>query len=296
MRFMTLVAVSYTHLDVYKRQDLARRYPDPKSLLYFWGYKLLADGVGGIHTAWLTEPYSDRPDTCGYPLAKPELMREWVLDVEKRGFGVHVHAVGNKAVEFSLDTFAEAEALGYIKKQRNSITHCDLVNDRDFPRFREHHIVAALQPAMLAPQAKWQDNLHPSHFGERMKNAWAVKRIYEQAAAVSFSSDSPVTVINPMNNIFAATQRIHADGNPPGGIHPEQKVSVAQCLYAYTYGGAYQLGKESWVGSLAVGKIADICVLDHNIFNIPPEQYKAVRSCFTMINGQVVYEKPVENR
>ena len=270
---------------------LAAQYPSREALIHFWGYKCLMDGVGGIHTAWMTAPYADKPDTTGYPLLNPKTMLERLLHIEKAGYGVHLHACGTRAVEYGLDMIEQAQKAGYVTKQRNTITHCDTVNDKDFPRFKELGVIASLQPDMLAPTRSYEDNFYPQRFGEKlMYNAWANRRIFDHAGVVSFSSDSPVTLAHPMYAIYRATQRIHDDGTPAGGIHPEQKVSLSECLWAYTYGGAYQLGKEDLLGTLEAGKIADITVLNRNIFTTQPQEYRSIEACLTLVEGKVVYK------
>ena len=292
LRINTTVRIIEDEDFIKKGQRLALRYSDREGKIYFWGYKLVADGVGAIRTAWMTDSYADDPHTKGYPLMDPGKMREGIIKAEKIGYGVHIHACGTRAVEFALDTFEEAESLGLIKDQRNSITHLDSINDKDFPRFKALNVTASLQPDMLAPTPGWVQNLYPVRFGEKlMRNSWAIRRIFDNSNVVSFSSDSPVTVAKPMNNIFRATQRLHDDGTPKGGINPEQKVSLSQCLWAYTYGGAYQLGKEDILGTLEVGKLADITVLDRNLFKCEPDDYRKTEALLTMIDGKIVYDK-----
>jgi predicted amidohydrolase YtcJ len=271
---------------------LLDRYPDrERGLIRFWGFKALLDGVGGAHTAWMTEDYDDAPGNRGYPLGNPDVIRRRVLDVEGRGYGVHLHACGTRAVEFGLDMIEEARKNGLLRGQRNTITHCDTVNEKDFARFGDLGVIASLQPDMLAPTHAWADNIYPRRFGEKlMKNAWANRRLFDSAPAVSFSSDSPVTIANPMFDLFRATQRIHDDGNPPGGIHPEQKLTPGECLWAFTYGGACQLGREKVLGTLEPGKLADIAVLNKNIFDAAPEEYLSTESLLTLLDGRIVYQ------
>ena len=287
------LTVLFTYNNEYQTagEKLAARYNERDALIHFWGYKGLVDGVGGIHTAWMTDGYDDKPDVRGYPLLDPQIMKERVLWIEKNGWGVHLHACGTRAVEYGLDMIEQAVQEGFMVGQRNTITHCDTVNDKDFPRFRELGVVASLQPDMLAPTYSYADNFYPQRFGERlMRNAWANRRIFDSADVVSFSSDSPITPAHPMYDIYRATQRIHDDGTPAGGIRPEQKAALSECLWAYTYGGAYQLGREDLLGTLEVGKIADITVLDRNIFAADPENYRKTLACLTMVEGKIVYQ------
>jgi predicted amidohydrolase YtcJ len=275
-----------------KAKALEARFPGREGTVAFWGFKGLLDGVGGTHTAWMTDDYADAPGCKGYPLIDPELIKSRVLDAEEKGYGVHLHACGTRAVEYGLDMIEEAVSRGFARGQRNTITHCDTTNDNDFARFGELGVVASLQPDMLAPTLGYADNLYPRHFGEKlMKNAWANRRFFDSAKVVSFSSDSPVTVANPMCNVFRAVRRVHNDGLPLDGIHPEQKAALSECLWACTYGGAYQLAREDILGTLEAGKLADIVVMDRNLFAVEPEEYAAATARMTVMNGRVVYEK-----
>jgi predicted amidohydrolase YtcJ len=271
--------------------ELAKTFPDKNERIYFWGFKALIDGVGGVHSAWMTEPYADRPDSCGYPLMNPDTMKERILACEKAGYGVHMHTCGTRAVEFALDCVEAARESGYVHSQRNTITHCDAMNAKDFIRFKELDVVAALQPDMLTPTPSYADNFYPEFFGERlMATCWATRTMFDNARIVSFSSDAPVGVAGSMDEIFRATQRVHNDGTPAGGIHPEQKISIAESLWAFTYGGAYQLGREDMLGTLEARKFADIAVLDHNLFTCEPREIQETAALLTMIDGEVVYE------
>lgn len=293
MRISTVCYLNDSKDPISEGKALSEKYPDKKGKISFWGYKLLTDGVGNIHTAWMLEPYGDAPDNFGYPYTPPEKMRELILSAEKEGFGVHVHAVGDRSTRFTLDIFEEAKNLGYIKNQRNTITHLDCVNEKDFKRFGELGIIASVQPSMLTPTLSFEDNSLPQIFGpgERFRNCWATKRLFESAKVVSFSSDSPVTGATIVENLFAATQRKHPSGTPVEGINPDQRVSVADCLWAYTYGGAYQLGREDVLGTLEAGKLADVVVFNKNLFACDPHEYWDLASLLTIVDGEVVFEK-----
>lgn len=271
---------------------LAELYPDPKASLCFWGVKVIVDGVGGTRTAWMTDPYADAPDTYGYPLLDEDILRRRMLEALKNGYGIHCHACGSRAAQFCLDVIEEAAELGYLKPElRNTITHNDTVNSRDFARYGQFEVIANMQPEMLCPTHSYADNLYPQRLGELLANSWANRSLFDNTGYVSFSSDSPVTLPNPMHGIYRATQRIHDDGTPKEGIHPEQKVSLSESLWAYTYAAAYQLNREQLLGSLEIGKLGDVIVLDKNIFLAAPEEYRSIESELTIFNGKIVYQK-----
>lgn len=279
-----------SYLDVGAK--LAEKYPDIERFITFWGYKVIGDGVGGAHTAWMTEPYADDPTTCGGCLLDPDEMKRRVLACAKSGRGVHVHACGTHTVQHALDCFEEAVKRGYVAGQRNCITHCDTVNAEDFPRFRALGIVAALQPDMMAPTPTYETDFYRPYFGDKVYElAWANRTMFDNCDYISFSSDSPVGFAGKLDQVFRSTQRVFNDGKPEGGIHPEQKIGISEALWAFTWGGAYQLGKESIKGSLEVGKHADIAVLDHNLFTCDPGDIQGTESVLTLIDGRIAYER-----
>lgn len=290
LRLSTSVLINSCDDYIERSRELAEKYPDKEAPITFWGCKVLADGVGGAHTAWMTDPYADDPSTSGDCLLPPEVMMDKVLKCQEAGFPVHVHACGTRAVEYALDIFEEAEKRG-IKHDRNSITHCDTVNAKDFPRFRELGITAALQPDMMAPTPRYESDFYHVYFGEKVYElAWANRTMFDNCDYISFSSDSPVGFAARLDQIFRATQRVFNDGKPAGGVHPEQKITVSEALWAFTYGGAYQLMKDDIIGSLEVGKRADIAVLDHNLFTCDPSEIKGTESALTLFDGRIVHE------
>ena len=115
--------------------------------------------------------------------------------------------------------------------------------------------------------------------------------MFDNCDYISFSSDSPVGFAGALDQVFRSTQRVFNDGKPEGGINPEQKISISEALWAYTWGGAYQLGKEEIKGSLEVGKHADIAVFEHDLFTCDPGLIQKTESELTLIDGRIVYEK-----
>lgn len=272
-------------------QKMAERYPNIEDFITFWGFKVIGDGVGGAHTAWMCEPYADDPSTSGGCLLEPEEFRRRILACEETGMPVHVHACGTRTVEYALDCFEEAVKAGYVQGQRNCITHCDTVSPKDFPRFRELGVVAALQPDMLAPTPTYETDFYRKTFGDAVyKYAWANRSMFDNCDYISFSSDSPVGFAGKLDQVFRSTQRTFNDGLPVGGIHPEQKISVSEALWAFTWGGAYQLNKEGIKGSLECGKFADVVVFDHNLFTCDPKDIQITESQLTLVNGRIAYD------
>ena len=274
-------------------EKLAKRFPDNKSNVYFYAIKCFFDGVGIGHTSWQLHPFHDKPDWSGEPMIPEEILRQETLTAIASGQHIHIHACGDKSVRKALDWWEEAQNKGLTKpRQRYTITHNDTVDPQDIPRFAKLGVVASMQPDMLAPCLKWEDNLYPSRYGEKLsQTAWPCRSFIDSGVVLAFSTDAPVGLLDPMMNIYRAVTRLHADGKPEGGWIPEQKISLANALWAYTYGSAYQLGKEKFLGTLEVGKKADITVLNKNLFAIEPEEYLGTKAKLTVFNGKVVYEK-----
>lgn len=293
LRVNTCVLINEGDDFVEKAQKLAECYGDKERFITFWGYKVIGDGVGGAHTAWMVEPYADDPTCTGGCLLDPEDMKRRILECERSGFPVHIHACGTATVRHGLDCFEAALEQGFCdKNRRNVITHCDTVCAEDFPRFRELGVVAALQPDMMAPTPTYETDFYRPFFGDEVyKLAWANRTMFDNCDYISFSSDSPVGFAGTLDQVFRSTQRVFNDGKPEGGINPEQKISVSEALWAFTWGGAYQLGKEELKGSLEVGKRADIAVFEHDLFTCDPSLIQKTESELTLIDGRIVYDK-----
>ncbi len=278
---------------VERGNDYEKRFPDIKSDVWFYGFKLFYDGVGIAYTGWQVNPYNDRPDWCGEPVLPKEVLKAKTQEAIRSGRHVHIHCTGDMAVRYALDQWEEALNNGWTKPgQRFAITHNDTAQACDIERFAKLGVIASLQPDMLAPYPKYENNLYPSRYGdELMKTAWAVKSFFDSGAMVSFSTDTPVSLIDPMRQVYRAVTRCHDDGLPEGGLVPEQKISLSEALWAYTYGSAYQLGKEDFLGTLEPGKKADIAVLDKNLFAVDPSEYIGTKARMTIKNGDIVYKK-----
>jgi len=203
-----------------------------------------------------------------------------------------VHAIGDAACRVVLDAFehsahgASAHAAGAPAGLRNRIEHVQLLHGDDIGRFKRLGIIASMQPLhatsdMLIAERYW---------GARSAGAYAWKSLLDSGAALAFGSDCPVEVCDPIAGIHAAVTRRRADGTPgPHGWRPEQKITVEQAVRAYTLGAAYAAGRESELGSIEDGKLADLTVLDADIFSIDPHEIRNVKASAVIVGGQVVF-------
>lgn len=251
--------------------------------------KGLIDGVTPTHTAFLSEPYTDDPTTCGGdPDWTYEEYERGILAANAAGFGVRIHAIGDKAVRWCIDAYEKSNEVNDAANKgiKNAIEHIETIIPEDIPRIGAAGIVASMQPEHL-PQ---DNNDKLTRLGlERAKTEWAFKSIQDGGAVLAFGSDYPVATFSPFSGMYYAITRNSYEGEPTG-FNPEEKLSLYDTLRAYTYGGAYVSDMEDEVGTLEVGKLADIAVLDRNLFTIDVEDIKSTQSILTMVDGKIVYE------
>ncbi|MFD0693523.1 amidohydrolase [Paenibacillus sp. GCM10027628] len=276
--------------DLERARYLRETYASGK--LRYSGLKQFLDGVPAIYTALLIDPYSDRPETKGDTLISPDQAKEWVVEADKEGFQVRLHACGDGAVRLGLDCYEEARKRNGIRDARHTIEHIEVIHPDDIGRFAELGVIASMQPEHMALTQAFEDNPYPVRLGvEREPYTWAIKILLESGARVGFGSDYPVVDLNPMLEIYRAVTRLHNDGQPEGGWNPKERITVAEALKAYTSGPAYGVFKEQELGTLEAGKLADLIVLDRNLLDISPEMIRETKVVMTIIDGKVVYQE-----
>lgn len=259
------------------------KYNHPKVKMN--GLKQFIDGVITGHTAYMLEDYSDashRGHTT-YPLQQLE---DWIIEADKEGFSVRLHAIGDGAVKFSLDAFEKARKLNGSQNTRHTIEHIESIRDEDIPRFKDLNIIASVQPYHLAAL---EQKIYKERLGEeRFKNTYLSKSFLNAGAIVALGSDFPVVHISPMKEIYHAITR--KDNTLVNEWHTNEKLSMTETLKAYTYAPAYGCFREDNLGTLEEGKLADIIVINKNLFEIPPKDILETEVVFTMCDGEVVYE------
>jgi len=261
------------------------------TMLRYNGLKQFIDGVTSTYTGFLLEPYSDNPATCGEANYPKEEYARCVKIANAAGFPVRFHAIGDAAVRWALDVFEAANESrddhGNISEIRNTIEHIETIDEADIPRFSELGVVASPQPYHLTLDA----NEKISRCGEaRCRWEWPLRSFLDTGARMAFSTDFPVVGFNPFKNIYAAISRCDDEGKPTG-VNPEEKISLTEALKIYTAGSAYAFGREKELGTLEEGKLADIAVVDRNLFDIPEFEINECGIALTICNGEVVYSR-----
>ena len=252
--------------------------------------KFRLDGVIETHTAAMLEPYSDDPSAKGALFWEPDKYKAAVQELDKRGFQLFTHAIGDSAVRLALDAYEEAQDRNHKRDHRPRIEHIETVSVADIPRFGSLGVIASMQPLHSYPDADtldvWAHNVGP----DRASRAWVWKSILDAGGHVAFGSDWPVVTLNPWEGIQTAVTRQTADGKPEGGFVPEQRLTVEQAIYAYTLGAAFAGRREKTEGSLETGKFADLIIVSQNILEIPPRKIGQTKVLTTIIGGRIVYQ------
>ncbi len=251
------------------------------------GAKFFSDGATGPRTAWMLEPFNDAG--TGLPLTPMTKMAEAISKAHQAGISTAIHAIGDRAVRELLDVFTEVtgEQQAHLKPRvPHRIEHVQHSHPDDLKRLGPLGLVASVQPLHLTDDMDMIDKA----CGSRARWAYAFRDLLNAGTVLALGSDCPVASPNPFWGIHAAVTRQQRDGKPDGGWYPEQKLSLAEAIWGYTMGAAIASGQENDQGSLTPGKLADLIVLDQDIFEIPPEQIHETKVVMTVFDGRIVYQ------
>ncbi len=258
------------------------------------------DGIMGTSSARFFKPYSHNAKNRGRwrrlmvdargQFAKGKFLG-YMLDADKAGLQLSVHAIGDEANHVLLNYLEELEKANGIKDRRFRLVHAQVVARPDMRRLRKLRVIAEVQPYHLSDDMRWMEE----RIGrERCKNAYAFKSLQEHGAVLCFGTDWPGTSaasypINPMLGIHAAVTRQTITGLPEGGWFPEERISVQDAIKAYTWGSAYASFEEDIKGTITVGKLADFTVLSKNILECAPGEILDAKAVYTIVGGKVMY-------
>ncbi|MCB0137506.1 MAG: amidohydrolase family protein, partial [Caldilineaceae bacterium] len=241
----------------------------------------------GARSALMVDPYEGEPHNRGIAVSTAEHLKAQVEKAARAGLAVHTHAIGDQANRNVLDAVEATRRAGIGLHLRHRIEHSQVLQPADVPRFAELGVIPSMQPIHCTQDIVLADR----HWGDRSRLAYAWSSLQSSGAMLAFGSDAPVETPDVMQGIYAAVTRRRADGYPGAeGWYPEECVSVAEAVYAYTLGAAYAGGEEAIKGSLAPGKLADITVLERDIFTVAAEEILTTPITYTIVGGEVVYE------
>ena len=249
--------------------------------------KMFADGALGSQTANMLQPYENEPGKWGVAATDPEELLEHALAASGAGLALIIHAIGDRANRDVLDVLAEVRRREGNRVLRHRIEHVQCIHDDDLPRLAQLDVIASVQPIHATSDMIIVDR----HWGpQRARGAYAFRRLLDSGAHLVFGSDGPIEPHDPLIGIHAAVTRRRADGTPgPDGWQPQERISVAEAIDAYTYWPAYVADEESYRGSITAGKVADLVVLSEDIFSIDPMRILDARVDLTILGGKVVW-------
>ena len=270
-----------------KLDSLCKKDGKGDDMLRWGALKGFMDGSLGSTTAWFYKPYLDDPKTSGLNVTDTIDMRNWVLAADSAGLHIAVHAIGDRANDFVLSIFEEAEKKN-AADHRFRIEHAQHLSQQAIARFAELDVIPSMQPYHAIDDGRWA---YKRLDDERLIGTYAFKSLLDAKARLTFGSDWTVAPLKPLQGIYAAVTRRTIDDKNPHGWYPEQKISVEQAVKCYTTNNAYAGFQENKTGMLKKEMLADFVVLDENIFEIAPEKIKDVKVLRTVVNGKQVYLK-----
>lgn len=254
--------------------------------------KQFVDGVPITHTALMLEDYTDAPGNRGFELCELSRIAEAIKIAHKNELSVKIHAIGDRAIRFTLDCYEEAIKTYGRNKARHAIEHIELATEQDIPRFGKLGIVPSVQPEHVGLLPTWEGEEYRYVLGEeRAGRTWCFKSLLNSTGVLALGSDCPVVDNNPFLGIHRGLTRVHDDGLPEGGWNPTEKLTVAELLKGYTAGSAFGVSREEELGTLEIGKYADIVVVDRNLFQVSPDSIRQAKVDLTIMDGKVIFER-----
>jgi hypothetical protein len=251
--------------------------------------EVYSDGALGTHTAWFLKPYADLPDSTGLSVLPPKDIRAVAELALKDGYQVASHAIGDRANREVLDVYqAVFTAHPKARDLRWRIEHVQHLDPLDIPRFGKLGVIASMQSIHACSDAPYV----VKRLGEdrARDGAYVWHSLIAAGAVVANGTDVPVEDEDPIPNFYCAvTRRAKLDGTP---FHPEQAMTREEALKSYTWNDAYAIFEETELGSLKVGKRADITVLSQDLLTVPEADVPATQVLYTLVGGKLVYTRP----
>ena len=258
--------------------------------------KLFQDGVIEARTAALLAPYLDRAGDAGTPIFDQPTLDRLTADLDGDGFQVHVHAIGDRAVRMALDAFAQARERNGPRDSRHAITHLQLIDPADWPRFRALGVVVNFQ-ALWANGDDYLTKLTEPALGPaRSRWLYPIASLVRTGAVVTGGSDWSVSSLNPLEAIEVGITHRNPGDSAAAAWNPAERVDLATMIALYTINAAWALHQEDKTGSIEPGKLADLVVLDQNLFQIPADRIHEARVIRTLLEGKTVYEAKARRR
>src|ERR1700690_1567136 len=251
--------------------------------------KAYADGSLGSSTAYFFEPFSNQPNNPGLlsdEMHPVSMMRDRMMKADASGLQLCTHAIGDQGISMILDIYSEIVKAHGESDRRFRIEHAQHMAAKDFDRFAQLHVIASVQPYQAIDDGRWAEG-RIGH--DRASRTYPFRTFIDHGVRLAFGTDWDVAPLNPLLTVYAAVTRATLDGKNPKGWFPEQKLTVAEAVEAYTMGSAYAEFQEKEKGSITPGKLADMVILIDAIFTIDPVKIREVKVLETIVGGKVVW-------
>jgi len=281
-----VAVIGESNADLDRRLPDYRRLPSDGQMLTLRSVKRHLDGALGTHGAWLLRPYADRPDRSGLPQMSVDELTETARIAFEHGFQLNTHAIGDRANREALSIYAAVKEQAEPNSLRWRIEHAQTLDPDDVPRFAELGVIASMQGIHATSDGPWV----PQRLGmERARRAAYVWRsLIDNDAVICNGTDVPVEPISPIASLHASITRRMANGER---FFPEQSMTRLEALKSYTINCAYAAFEEDRLGTLEVGKRADLIVLDRHLLAVSEEELADARVDLTVVDGQVRYQR-----
>ncbi len=268
--------------------ELQKKYPRDGNWIRFGYIKGFIDGTLGSGTALFFDPYVDAPDKSGLPQMPYDTFEKMIVDLDRAGFQIGIHSIGDKANSWVLNAYEQAQRSNGKRDSRHRIEHAQVLCDSDIPRFAELGVIASMQPTHCITDKRFAEK----RIGlQRCKGAYAWQRLLDAKAKIAFGTDYPVEPICPLEGLYAAVTRKDRAGEPGDGWFPDQKLSMAKAIELYTLGAAYAEFMEDRKGMIKPGYLGDVVMFNQDLMTIPHNQIMSAKVDCTIVGGKVVYKR-----
>jgi predicted amidohydrolase YtcJ len=252
------------------------------------GLKGMVDGSAGSRTAYFFEPFADSADYAGLLVTPEDSLRAWIGNADSAGLQLAVHAIGDRANALLFHIYDSVAAAHGERDRRFRVEHAQHLRREEIELFGRMSVIASMQPYHAIDDGRWLEK----RIGRaRSITTYAFQSLLAAEAPLAFGSDWTVAPLDPLLGVYAAVTRRTIDGQNPDGWVPEQKITLHQTLRAYTAGNAYAVFAEKQWGTLAPGLLADLVVLDRDLFTMPAESLATAKVRYTVVGGRVVYRR-----
>jgi predicted amidohydrolase YtcJ len=268
----------------------AREQQKSSDLIHVTAVKIWQDGVIETYTAAMLEPYSDRVDNFRGELQNsPRNLNKAVAALDAEGFQIHFHAIGDRAINVAFNSLEKAIHINGIRDSRHHISHIQVFQENDISRFKELGVVANFQPLWGIRDEYITEHTYKKLGKKRSQWLYPIGSVHRSGAKIGFGSDWYVTSANPLDGIEAAVTRLEPNGLTKIPLGNDEAINLATAIRAYTLNGAFVNFLDHKVGSIEIGKQADIIVLNNNLFDIPSAEINETKVLATYFNGKLVY-------